>query len=134
MNKKFVLISAIVILVVAVGVVGFRFVIHGAKTTSTTHNNDINMDNLRHVSLKVDGMRCAFCAFDAKNKLRNIPGIVDTEIGFVGIEGRGEVVYDKTKTNPYEIIQAILPLKGTTLSDEVAQTAELAPLLRAPRF
>jgi hypothetical protein len=60
---------------------------------------------------------------------------VNVTVGFVGkeiingiVEGRGEVVYDTTKTNPDKILRAILPYKGAMVSDEATTSTALTPL------
>lgn len=80
-------------------------------------------------------MYCASCPYNVENALKDTPGVVNVTVGFVGkeiingtVEGRGEVVYDATKTNTDKILQAILPYKGSVLKDETTQTTELAPL------
>ncbi len=68
-------------------------------------------------------------------KTKDTPGVVNVTVGFVGkeiingtVEGRGEVVYDTTKTNPDKMVQAILPYKGAVLSDESTSSTALTPL------
>lgn len=130
MNKKLVLIA---ILLVLVGIISFRLATYNAGPVNTTQA--VNTNNLRRVALKIDGMYCASCPYNVENALKDTPGVVNVTVGFVGkeiingtVEGRGEVVYDATKTNPDKIIQAILPYKGAVLNDEATQTAELTPL------
>jgi copper chaperone CopZ len=123
----------IAIPLILVGIIGFRLATHNTNSTNITQA--VNMDNLRHVTLKIDGMYCASCPYNVENALKDTPGVVNATVGFVGkevvngtVEGRGEVVYDSTKTNPDKIIQAILPYKGTTLTDEKTNSTELTPL------
>ncbi len=130
MNKKLIFIAVPLILV---GVIGFRLVTHNASPANTTQA--VNTDNLRHVTLKIDGMYCASCPYNVENALKDTPGVVNVTVGFIGkeivngtVEGRGEVIYDTTETNPNKMIQAILPYKGAVLSDEATRTTELAPL------
>lgn len=130
MNKKLIFIA---IPLVLVGIIGFRLATHNATPTNTTQA--VNTDNLHHVALKIDGMYCASCPYNVENALKDTPGVVNVTVGFVGkeiingtVKGRGEVVYDATKTNPDKMIQAILPYKGAVLSDEATRTTELAPL------
>lgn len=123
MNNKLIFIA---IFLVLAGVIGFRLTTHNASPANTTQA--VNTNNLRHVSLKIDGMYCASCTYSVENALKDTQGVVNVTVGFVGVEGRGEVVYDATKTNPDKIIQAILPYEGSLLRDEATQTTELAPL------
>jgi copper chaperone CopZ len=130
MHKK---ILFIIIPLVLAGVIGFRLATHNTNSTNITQA--VNTDNLRHVALKIDGMYCASCPYNVENVLKDTPGVVNATVGFVGkeivngtVEGRGEVVYDSTKTNPDKMIQAILPYKGATLTDEKANSTELTPL------
>ena len=130
MNKAFIFIT---IAVVLVGVIGFRLATHNSNPTNITQA--VNADNLRHVALKIDGMYCASCPHNVENALKDTPGVVNVNVGFVGKEiingtvgGRGEVVYDTTKTNPDKMLQAILPYKGAVLNDEATTSTELAPL------
>lgn len=131
MNKTFIFIA---IAVVLVGVIGFRLATHSTNSTKNI-TQAVNTDNLRHVALKIDDMYCASCPYNVENALKDTPGVVNVTVGFVGkeivngtVEGRGEVVYDSTKTNPDKMIQAILPYKGTTLTDEKINSTELTPL------
>jgi copper chaperone CopZ len=130
MNKTFIFIT---IALVLAGVIGFRLATHNTKSTNITQA--VNTDNLRRITLKIDGMYCASCPYNVENALKDTPGVVNATVGFIGkeivngtVEGRGEVVYDSTKTNPDKIIQAILPYKGTTLTDEKTNSTELIPL------
>jgi copper chaperone CopZ len=130
MNKTFIFIT---IAVVLVSVIGFRLATHNTDSRNITQT--VNTDNLRHVALKIDDMYCASCPYNVENALKDTPGVVNVTVGFVGkeivngtVEGRGEVVYDSTKTHPNKMIQAILPYKGTTLTDEKTNSIELTPL------
>jgi copper chaperone CopZ len=129
MNKTFIFIT---IAIVLVGVIGFRLVTHDTNSTIT---QAVNTNNLRHVALKIDGMYCASCPYNVENVLKDTPGVVNVTVGFVGkeiingiVEGRGEVVYDTTKTNPDKILRAILPYKGAMVSDEATTSTALTPL------
>ena len=44
------------------------------------------------------------------------------------VKGRGEVMYDTTKTNPDKMLQAILPYKGAVVSNEATSSTALTPL------
>ena len=130
MNKTSIFIAVVLVLV---GVIGFRLATH--NTNSTNILRAVNTDNLRHVALKIDDMYCASCPYNVENALKDTPGVVNVTVGFVGkeivngtVEGRGEIVYDTTKTNPDKMIQAILPYKGSMLSDEATRSTELPPL------
>ncbi len=130
MNKTLIFIT---IAVVLVGVIGFRLATHNTNSTNITQA--VNTNNLRHVALKIDDMYCASCPYNVENALKDTPGVVNVTVGFVGkeivngtVEGRGEIVYDSKKTNLDKMIQAILPYKGTTLTDEKTNSTELAPL------
>lgn len=130
MNKKLIFIAIPLILV---GVIGFRLATHNASPANTTQA--VNKDNLRHVALKIDGMYCASCPYNVENALKDTSGVVNVTVGFVGkeivngtVEGRGEVIYDSTKTNPDRMTQAILPYKGTVLNDEKTSSTQLTPL------
>lgn len=130
MNKTFIFITIAVLLV---GIIGFRLATHNTDSRNITQT--VNTDNLRHVALKIDDMYCASCPYNVENALKDTPGVVNATVGFVGkeivngtVEGRGEVVYDSTKTHPNKMIQAILPYKGTTLTDEKTNSTELTPL------
>jgi copper chaperone CopZ len=118
---------------VLASVIGFRLTTHNTNSTNITQV--VNTDNLRRVTLKIDGMYCASCPYNVENALKDMPGVVNATVGFIGkeivngtVEGRGEVVYDSTKTNPDKMIQVILPYKGTTLTDEKTNSTELTPL------
>lgn len=132
MDKKLIFIA---ISLVLVSVIGIRLATHNASPANTTQA--VNLNSLRHVVLKIDGMYCASCPYNVENALKDTPGVVNVTVGFVGkeivngtVEGRGEVVYDATKTNPDKMVHAILPYKGMVLSDEATRTIELAPLSR----
>jgi copper chaperone CopZ len=129
MSKNLFLIAIMLI----VGIIGFRLATRNPNSTNITQA--VNTANLRHVTLKIDGMYCASCPYNVENALKDTPGVVKATVGFIGkeivngtVEGRGEVVYDSTKTNPDKIIQAILPYKGTILTDEKTNSTELTPL------
>ena len=130
MNKTFIFIT---IAVVLVGIIGFRLATRNTDSRNITQT--VNTDNLRHVALKIDDMYCASCPYNVENALKDMPGVVNVTVGFVGkeivngtVEGRGEVVYDAIKTNSDKMIQAILPYKGMTLTDEKTKSSELTPL------
>lgn len=135
MNKKFILIVIFVLVIV----IGFRLVRHSSSPTKATQT--VNTNNLRHASLKIDGMYCTSCPYSVENALKDTAGVVNATVGFVGkeiiagtVEGRGEIVYDATKTNIDKILQAILPYKGSVLKDEATQTTELTPLSKTLGF
>lgn len=129
MNKKLIFIA---ITLVLVAVIGFRLATNNPSENST---QAFDMNNLRHVAMKIDDMYCASCPYNVENALKDTPGVVSVTVGFVGkeivngtVEGRGEVVYDSTKTNLDKMIQAILPYKGMVLDDQATTSTELAPL------
>lgn len=129
MNKKLIFIAITFVLVV---VVGFRLATNNPSENIT---QAVDMNNLHHIVMEIDDMYCASCPYNVENALKDTPGVVSVTVGFVGkkiinrtIDGRGEVVYDSTKTNIDKIIQAILPYKGAVLRDEATRTTELAPL------
>lgn len=129
MNKKLILIA---IPLVLLGIIGFRLATNNPSKNIT---QAVDVNSLRHVALKIDDMYCASCPYNVENALKDTLGVVNVTVGFVGkeiingtVEGRGEVVYDTTKTNPDKMIQAILPYKGAVLSDEATRSIELAPL------
>jgi copper chaperone CopZ len=113
---------------------GFRLVVV-AYNSSSRITQTVDTANLHHVVLKIDEMYCASCPYNVENAFKDTLGVINATVGFVGkkivngtVEGRGEVVYDATKTNPEKMIQAILPYKGAVLGDEATQTTELTPL------
>lgn len=130
MDKKLLII--IPILLVA-GIIGFRLTTH---TTSTpTQKEIINPENLHHLTMKIDGMYCASCPYNVENALKDMAGVVNVTVGFVGkeiingtIEGRGEVIYDQTQVSPTQMIGAILPYKGIVLNNQKAISSKLTPL------
>lgn len=130
MNKKLLF---LIIPLAFFGIIGFRLI------TKTNQNSDIarSMDakNLHHLTIKIDGMYCASCPYIIENALKDTAGVVNATVGFVGkqiingtVEGQGEVVYDANKTNPQNLLQAILPYKGVLLKDEKTNSTELVPL------
>lgn len=105
------------------------------NTSSTNTTQAVKTNNLRHVTLAIDGMYCGSCPYNVENALKDTSGVINATVGFVGkeiingiVDGRGEVVYDTTKTNTDKMIQAILPYKGAVLRDEETHTTELTPL------
>ncbi|TAK04173.1 heavy-metal-associated domain-containing protein [Patescibacteria group bacterium] len=129
MNKN--LILAAIILAVA-GVIGFRLVTHNNPSNSATQ---VDAANLRHVTMKVDGMYCASCPYNVENALKDMRGVVNVTVGFTGkeiidgtVEGRGEVIYDQAQVNPVDMIRAIQPYKGAVLNDKSASSTTLIPL------
>lgn len=138
MNKKLLLI--IIPLVVLVSVIGFRLVAKNNQSSNAVQSA-IDTKSLHHLTMKIDGMYCASCPYNVENALKDTPGVVNVTVGFVGkeiingiVEGRGEVVYDTTKTNPDKMLQAILPYKGAIVSDEATQTTKLTPLSKTFGF
>ena len=130
MNKKLLL---IIIPLVLVGVIGFRLATKNNQSNNAVQSVDTK--SLHHLTMKIDGMYCASCPYNVENALKDTPGVANVTVGFVGkeiingtVEGRGEVVYDITKTNPNKMIQAILPYKGAVLSDEATSSTTLTPL------
>lgn len=129
MNKKLIFIA---IPLVLLGIIGFRLATNNPSKNIT---QAVDINNLRHVVMKIDGMYCASCPYNVENSLKDMPGVVNVTVGFVGkeivngtVEGRGEVVYDITKTNLDKMIQAILPYKGMILDDKVTASTALTPL------
>ena len=133
MNKKLLF---IIIPLVLVGVIGFRL------ATKTNQNSNVaqsvDSKNLYHLTMKIDGMYCASCPYNVENALKDTPGVANVTVGFVGkeiingtVEGRGEVVYDVTKTNPDKMLQAIMPYKGSILTDEKTSNTKLTPLSKS---
>ena len=136
MNKKLLF---IIIPLVLVGVIGFRL----ATKTNQSSNvvQPVDTKSLHHLTMKIDGMYCASCPYNVENALKDTSGVANVTVGFVGkeiingtVEGRGEVVYDTSKTNPDKMIQAILPYKGAVLSDEATSSTELTPLSKTFGF
>lgn len=132
MNKKLIFIA---ILLVLVGVVGFRLAAKNNESGNTVQKVAIDTKNLHHLAIKIDGMYCASCPYNVENALKDTPGVANVTVGFVGkeiikgtVEGRGEVVYDTTRTNPDKMLQAILPYKGAIVSDEATSSTTLTPL------
>lgn len=131
MNKKLLLIIPLVL----VGVVGFRLAIKNNENSNVAQKVVVDTKNLHHLAMKIDGMYCASCPYNVENALKDTPGVVNVTVGFVGkeiingtVEGRGEVVYDTTKTSPDKMLQAILPYKGAVVNDAATSSTELAPL------
>lgn len=132
MNKKLLL---IIIPLVLVGVIGFRLAVKNNENSNAVQKVSVDTKNLHHLAMKIDGMYCASCPYNVENALKDTPGVVNVTVGFVGkeiingtVEGRGEVVYDTTKTNLNKMLQAILPYKGAAVNDEATTSTELAPL------
>lgn len=130
MNKKLLL---IIILLVLVGVIGFRLATKNNQSNNAVQSVDTK--SLRHLTMKIDGMYCASCPYNVENSLKDLSGVANVTVGFIGkeivngtVEGRGEVVYDTTKTNPDKMIRAILPYKGVVLHDEATSSTELTQL------
>lgn len=106
MNKKLLL---IIIPLLLIGVISFRVAVKNNQSSNVTQLVDTK--NLHHLAMKIDGMYCASCPYNVENALKDTPGVVNVTVGFVGkeiingtVEGRGEVVYDTTKTNPDKMI------------------------------
>lgn len=132
MNKKLLL---IIIPLVLVGAIGFRLAVKNNESSNVAQKVAADTKNLHYLAMKIDGMYCASCPYNVENALKDTPGVVNVTVGFVGkeiingtVEGRGEVVYDATKTNPDKILQAILPYKGTVVKDEATSSTALTPL------
>lgn len=136
MNKN-VVIAAVILL--GAGFIGFRFVTHTSSRVAPAET--VNSANLHHLTLKIDGMYCVSCPYNVENALKDSAGVVNVTVGFVGkkiingtVDGRGEVIYDVSKTNPNNLIQAILPYKGAMLTDEKAPSTQLIPLSKTFSF
>lgn len=132
MNKKLLL---IIIPLVLVGVIGFRLADKNNESSNVAQKVVVDTKNLHHLTMKIDGMYCASCPYNVENALKDTPGVVNVTVGFVGkeiingtVEGRGEVVYDTTKTNLDKMIQAILPYKSAVVNDEATSSTALTPL------
>lgn len=132
MNKKLLL---IIIPLVLVSVIGFRLAVKNNESSNTSQKVAVDTKNLHYLAMKIDDMYCASCPYNVENALKDTPGIVNVTVGFVGkeiingtVEGRGEVVYDTTKTNHDKMLQAILPYKGLVLNDEATSSTALTPL------
>ncbi|MCR4278994.1 MAG: cation transporter [bacterium] len=132
MNKKLLL---TIIPLVLVGVIGFRLAVKNNENSNAVQKVAVDTKNLHHLAMKIDGMYCASCPYNVENALKDTPGVVNVTVGFVGkeiingmVEGRGEVVYDTTKTNPNKMLQVILPYKGAIVSDEATSSTALTPL------
>ncbi len=87
-----------------------------------------NPENLRQLSLKINGMTCAGCAFGVQYSLKQLDGVVDAEINY--LEGTGELIYDAGKISkerivndeafsiyPAEVVEDN-PFTGSVASDE----------------
>ncbi len=135
MSKKIIFIIFVIIL----GGIVFRLITHNTKTTNSLGMT--NIDNLRHLVIKIDGMYCVSCPYNIENAIKDIKSVVNVTVGFVGkkiingtVEGRGEVIYNASQTNINKIIQAISPYKTDILSDNSTKTTELAPLAKTIEF
>lgn len=129
MNKKHIFLAIPLILI---SIIGFRL---ATNDPSSNLPQTADTNNLRHVVMQIDGMYCAACPYNVESALKDAPGVANVTVGFVAreiedgaLEGRGEVVYDTTKTSPADLIRAIVPYKGAVLSDEATQSIELTPL------
>ncbi len=118
-----------------VGVIGFHLAVKNNESSNAAQKVAVDTKNLHHLAMKIDGMYCASCPYNVEHAFKDTPGIVNVTVGFVGkeiinvtVEGRGEVVYDTTKTNPDKMLQAILPYKGVVLNDEATSSTKLTPL------
>jgi len=132
MNKKLLF---IIIPFVLVGVIGFRLAAKNNESSNAGQKVAVDTKNLHHLAMKIEGMYCASCPYNVENALKDMPGVVNVTVGFIGkeiingtVEGRGEVVYDTTKTNPDKMLQAILPYKGAVVNDEATSSTALTPL------
>ncbi len=88
MNKTFIF---VLVALVFVGSIVFRLATHNTNSTNTKQM--MKLDNLRHATLKIDGMDCVSCAYNIENALKDTPGIVNVSVGFVGekvVSGTGE--------------------------------------------
>ncbi|MBI3335330.1 MAG: heavy-metal-associated domain-containing protein [Candidatus Portnoybacteria bacterium] len=132
MNKNLLL---IIIPLVLVGVIGFRLAAKNNESSNAVQKVAVDTKNLHHLAMKIDGMYCTACPYNVENALKDTPGVVNVTVGFVGkeiingaVEGRGEVVYDATETNPDKMIHAILPYKGAVVNDKATSSTALTPL------
>lgn len=73
-----------------------------------TEKQSIAVDplNRRTVEFSIEGMTCASCEEHVKHEVNQLSGIVDSKVSYE--QGNASVTFDRTKTNPDEIEQAIL--------------------------
>lgn len=136
MNKKLLI---VIPLLVIIGVIAFRFATH--TTLTAIPKESTNSENLRHLTLKIDGMYCVSCPYNVENALKDASGVANVTVGFIGkeivngtVEGRGEVIYDPSRADANKLIQAISPYKGTVISDKEAISTQLTPLSKTFKF
>ncbi len=91
------------------------------KTTVQTENtvNPVNKNSNLHVlSLKINGMTCAGCAYRVQSILKSLEGVVEAKVRYP--EGTGEVIYDSDKITKEEIVSSVeSPYSAEVIKDEI---------------
>ena len=77
----------------------FMFAVFLALSTVT-----IAADEIKTVTLEVQGMTCAACPITVKKALKKVPGVAEVTVDYKA--GTAEVSYDPRKVNPDELAKA----------------------------
>lgn len=70
--------------------------------------------DLAFIELKIQGMTCPSCATGIEFALKQINGVVDSEVTYE--EGRGKVIYDPSAVGEEEIIEGVKPFKAEVVA------------------
>jgi mercuric ion transport protein len=89
------------------------------KQISNEGSKNPTLNNLRFLTLKIDGMYCSGCAASIEYFLLNyVNGIINAKVYFPS--GKGEITYDTTKISKEKIVEKInseFPYKAYIIND-----------------
>jgi copper chaperone CopZ len=89
------------------------------KQISNEGSKNSTLNNLRFLTLKIDGMYCPGCAAGIEYfLLNNVDGVVNAKMYFPS--GKGEITYDPTKISKEKIVEKInseFPYKAYIIND-----------------
>lgn len=112
--KKLILISVTLILLVGALVAGRAF-LGPDQSEAVPASTPESTQNLRSLTLKIDGMWCSSCAVGAEYALKEKQGIIGAKVDFK--TAIGEVIYDPKIITPEEIISTVSPYEASIIQD-----------------
>lgn len=87
---------------------------------------DYALEELRQVSLSIDGMTCGSCSFGLEYALKLKKGVVDAKISLkYDLSGAGEVIYDPKLITKEDITKSAEPYTAVIVSDNQATAKSL---------
>jgi copper chaperone CopZ len=111
MDKRILMLVTILILIV-VGLFIVRNI--GANVTGKVVDEG-GVENLREVSLFIEGMYCDACALGVEAQIEELDGVINAKVN--AFEGSGVVRYDANKVDAETIAEASTVYPASVVSD-----------------